>query len=597
MSVDVMISYSRDTKKTVDKLADTLQKRNLSVWYDEYLHWGDDFTAEIQEKIITSSAVLVIWSKSACESDWVKGEADRARKCSKLIQAKIEDCQLPVPFNTLHCGDLASWNETPDAIEINKIIAAVSNLKSAKPESKEIDDNLAQVRGVFAKDAGIDVLQYVGKGEISNVYLGQYGTRRVSVKVISDLNLSSSDRTKLVREVELASYLSHPTFMRLSRISFLKNQCLIVKDYADGETIYLRMSQGWQFSIGRIVDIVNQLCEAVAEAHERGMQHLMITPSEIFVDTDQALRRETVRLSPVNFTYFLERLSANEKLVWKEESGPFMAPELYKSARQDSESEAAKRLINQKANQFALGMVAWTMLEGSVPIPISDRHSAFERIGEFVKLSEKFSERVRNAKWHGEAHALARIIARMVSRDPAKRWESMKQVRTLIGALAADYDADELEDIVKDIYQRICYKNVQFYSDFYGALFRRAPHLQAKFPSDMTRQHEMLKFALGQLLNYTQQQSEPTTLTQFVESHRRLGLNADDFRHFGEALIETFYAKLSKARERQWKMAALEIVIWPGIDYLVQKCTPAGNAMARKRDLPTSGLYDRRYSS
>src|SRR5262249_17877200 len=155
---------------------------------------------------------------------------------------------------------------------------------------------------------------------------------------------------------------------------------------------YHRMSQGWQASIDRIVGILNQLCEAVAEAHERGMQHLMITPSEIFVDTDQALRREIVRLSPVNFAYFLERLSVNEKLAWKEESGPFMAPELYKSARQPTGSEAAKRLINQKANQFALGMVAWTMLEGSVPISISERRSAFERIGEFVKVSEKFSE-------------------------------------------------------------------------------------------------------------------------------------------------------------------------------------------------------------
>jgi hypothetical protein len=150
----------------------------------------------------------------------------------------------------------------------------------------------------------------------------------------------------------------------------------------------------------------------------------------------------------------------------------------------------------------------------------------------------------------------------------------MKQVGALIGALAADYDADELENTVKDIYQRVCFNNPQFYDDFYTALFSRALYLKKKFPSDMTRQHKMLDFALGQLLNYTQEQSEPTTLTQFIASHARLGLDADDFRHFGEALIETFYAKLSKARERQWKMAALEIVIWPGIDYLAQKCAP-----------------------
>jgi hypothetical protein len=94
----------------------------------------------------------------------------------------------------------------------------------------------------------------------------------------------------------------------------------------------------------------------------------------------------------------------------------------------------------------------------------------------------------------------------------------------------------------------------------------------------MARQHKMLDFALGQMLNYSQQQSDPTTLSQFVELHAQLKLSVDDFIHFGEALVETFDAELKCAPERYRAMAALEIIIWPAIHYLIQKCVEPNRA-------------------
>src|SRR5205814_10180826 len=87
------------------------------------------------------------------------------------------------------------------------------------------------------------------------------------------------------------------------------------------------------------------------------------------------------------------------------------------------------------------------------------------------------------------------------------------------------------------------------------------------------RQHQMLHLALGQLLNYDPEQLEPTTLSQFADRHSKLGLVADDFTQFGEALIETFDFELRGNAERHRTIAALEIIIWPGIRYLIQKCT------------------------
>jgi hemoglobin-like flavoprotein len=269
-----------------------------------------------------------------------------------------------------------------------------------------------------------------------------------------------------------------------------------------------------------------------------------------------------------------------------------MAPEFWRGSRWfkqrmeaklgiELSGEALRRAKLHRSHQFAVGMLAWTMLEGRVPFSphlddsdVRDMDRLKEIEEEFLEASEGFSQRVSEARWRVEARALARIIQRMVAHNPAERWSSMDQVRSLVHALAGNYAADELDNLVKEAYQTVACGNSEFYHKFYETLFQNGPHLRAKFPSDMNSQHRMLDYAVGQLLNFNQQQSEPSTLTQFVERHRQLGLSKDDFENFGNALLGTFDAALSHAGKRQRMLAALEIVIWPGIYYMIQHCAP-----------------------
>ena len=561
---------------------------------DSELYLGDDFRKEIEQRIITSPAILVVWSKSACNSKWVPAEADLADRHNKLLQVISEPCDLPLPFGHMLFGDLSLWSGDPSSGEIDKIVRAVGALIKKGERRKpgldpDVAEDLAETREILAREAAVvKELNFLARGEISNVYLGRYGTRFAAVKSINGVKYSPSDRDKLSREIGLTSYLQDPTFLRLLQIIPRNNGCLIVTDFCDGETIARKIAQGSSFSVEDVVEVLDQLCKAITEAHARGMQYLRIIPSEIFVHTSKTLGRQIARISPVNFTYFTEQCRKDHETQWRDELGPFMAPELWRGQvwfeeRMGLELED-ERLMHQKANQFALGMVAWTMLEGQVPFSIPERRSVLEKIEAFLDASNKFSARVLEAKWRGKARALARIVSRMVSGDPSKRWQDLKQVTLLVRALAAEHPANQVEDIVKNAYRRVSRNETEFYGSFYESLFRRAAQLRTKFPSDMRRQHIMLHFALGQLLNYNQQQSEPTTLSQFVERHSQLQLTEQDFKHFGEALIETFESKLRNDDDHDWTMAALEIVVWPGIYYLMQKCTRAEGKSDNGRD-------------
>ncbi len=604
---EVVISYSHDNRDVVQKLRAVLAEKGFRVWYDAGLEPGDDYRTKIRESITAAAAVIAVWSESACKSRWVPAEADDADKNDKLVQVRLDGCELPLPFGNRNCVDLHGWKGDADDQELGKVFEKLKRLidrqRADKQETAfsynpaEDRDELEVIKKILHDEARINVTQFIARGNISDVYAGQYGLRPVAVKAVDITDLSASHLEAFSQAIELASYLHNPTFLRDLQFIPRKRRCYLVTEFSRGITIARWLRQNRTFSVNEVCAIVNQLCGALVEAHERGLHHLRIVPSEIFFYEDKTLNRSIARIQSINFTYFIERSRCNQVALFDDDTGPFMAPELWHDAdwfntcmRSNYEGDELEREIHRKAHQFALGMVAWTLLEGKVPFSIPASGAALTRIDTFLRATKSFSKRVRQSTWPrtgGKTRALARIVARMVEADPSARWSDMKKVALLIGALAAEPAANQLENIVKTAYGA-CRERPQFYSRFYEKFFAFAPHARAHFATDMTRQHQMLDLALGQLLNYNQHQSEPTTLSMFVEPHKKFGLTEDDFRHFGEALIQTFDEELQAIeanvpegqRTRLRALAALEIVIWPGIDYFIQQCRPAADEAA-----------------
>ncbi|HEY1752899.1 MAG TPA: TIR domain-containing protein [Caulobacteraceae bacterium] len=103
---DVFISYARSTESRAAAIAEALREAGFSVWRDDALSAHRNFSQEIQEQLAAAKAVLVIWSADAVRSEWVQSEADRARQDRKLVQLRIDQVALPMPFDRIQCADL-----------------------------------------------------------------------------------------------------------------------------------------------------------------------------------------------------------------------------------------------------------------------------------------------------------------------------------------------------------------------------------------------------------------------------------------------------------------------------------------------------------
>jgi WD40 repeat protein len=107
---DVFISYARDDRARVERLADAfVAARGWSVWWDSELQAGEPFPRRIQEALADSRCVVVVWSSRAVESDWVVAEATEGWGRGILVPVRIDECEPPLPFRQTQAVDLGHW--------------------------------------------------------------------------------------------------------------------------------------------------------------------------------------------------------------------------------------------------------------------------------------------------------------------------------------------------------------------------------------------------------------------------------------------------------------------------------------------------------
>lgn len=125
---DVFISYSRANKDKVQRIARGIEEAGYSVWWDAELPPHQSYGEVITAKINSCKAAVVVWSKDAAASEWVRAEADAARNHKKLIQTALDDTMPPLPFNQIQVANLANWNGEADHPDWRKVRQSLTAL-------------------------------------------------------------------------------------------------------------------------------------------------------------------------------------------------------------------------------------------------------------------------------------------------------------------------------------------------------------------------------------------------------------------------------------------------------------------------------------
>ena len=133
---DVFISYARSDEGVARRVAKALGALGLSVWWDADLPAHRDYSDIIERNLTEAKAVVVLWSKAAAASQWVRAEADFARNGGKLAQAQLDGTLPPMPFNQIQCASLKGWRGSAAHTGWGKLRDSVEALVSGEEVSK-----------------------------------------------------------------------------------------------------------------------------------------------------------------------------------------------------------------------------------------------------------------------------------------------------------------------------------------------------------------------------------------------------------------------------------------------------------------------------
>ncbi|MGH6658602.1 MAG: TIR domain-containing protein, partial [Sphingomicrobium sp.] len=128
---EVFISYARSDEPQAQRVAEALRGLGHQVWRDDDLPAHRAYSEVIEERLKAADAVVVLWSAEAAGSQWVRAEADSARSAATLVQASLDGCIPPLPFNQIQCADLNGWQGEDSAPGWRKLLASVQALAPA----------------------------------------------------------------------------------------------------------------------------------------------------------------------------------------------------------------------------------------------------------------------------------------------------------------------------------------------------------------------------------------------------------------------------------------------------------------------------------
>jgi serine/threonine protein kinase len=143
-------------------------------------------------------------------------------------------------------------------------------------------------------DGKYHIERELGRGGMGTVYLATHlGTERpVAVKIISPQYMQRGEFVeRFRREARAAGRLRHPNVVNVTDFGFAETRqgqvAYLVMEYLDGCTLGEILDEEKNLPVTWTLDILEQVCSAVHEAHQQGIIHRDLKPDNIWLEPNQ----------------------------------------------------------------------------------------------------------------------------------------------------------------------------------------------------------------------------------------------------------------------------------------------------------------------
>jgi serine/threonine-protein kinase len=252
-----------------------------------------------------------------------------------------------------------------------------------------------------------ELRRQIGRGAMGIVYeaFDTVIERRVALKMLRTEVFPAEQlpevRARLKREAHSAGKLSHPNIVTIFDYGEHQGAPYIVMDLMDGEELSKSLDGGARMALGTVVRVMEQLLSALAYAHDNGVVHRDVKPSNMFVLRDGTLKVVDFGLARVESSNLTETGAVLG-------TPAYMSPEQFLGVPVDPRSDI-----------FSAGVVLYQLLTGDRPFTGSPT-----TIMQKVLRQDPIEPSALNPTL---SHAWDTIIKRALAKKPDDRLQSARQ--------------------------------------------------------------------------------------------------------------------------------------------------------------------------
>ena len=254
-----------------------------------------------------------------------------------------------------------------------------------------------------------DIVEELGRGGMGVVYKGYESSlgRYVAIKVLSAS--MAHDKVfveRFLREARAMATLNDAHIIQIYFIGQDEEQTFFVMEYIDGESLSTSLKREIRLVPSDALKVLLHASQGLAAAHAQGVIHRDIKPGNIMITS-----RGQVKVA--DFGIALANQDVSAKLT---NTGAFVGTPGYLSPE-----VCLGKMVDQRSDIFALGIVLFEMLSGRMPF---HDDSPLKLMLDVVQAD---TPDIRELNPDADEE-IARILNKMLAKDPADRYQSCEDL-------------------------------------------------------------------------------------------------------------------------------------------------------------------------
>jgi len=251
------------------------------------------------------------------------------------------------------------------------------------------------------------VIEELGLGGMGRVYkvLDKTVDEKVALKLLNpDIAAQEQTIERFRNELKMARKISHRHVCRMYDLSEAEGMPFITMEYIAGEDLKSLIKRAGQISVGKAINLTQQVLEGLDEAHRMGVVHRDLKPQNIMIDMDGNAKITDFGIARSTKT---KGLTGTGIIIGTPE---YMSPE-----------QVEGKPVDQRSDLYSLGIILYELVtgklpfEGDTPLSVAVKH----------KIEEPRAPQEINALIPKD---LNRVILKCMAKDRKQRYQNTQEL-------------------------------------------------------------------------------------------------------------------------------------------------------------------------